>query len=119
MKKIVFLFVCNLIITSPVVAEESLRDRFGGVTDEPTGRGVEAFAQFIENIYNFAFGLAIVCSAFLLTYGAYKMITSAGDPERLMEAREIVTNAILGVLMIGLGIGILHLLATMLGVPVN
>lgn len=115
----IFTFLNNLVLSPVRASNESLRERFDDVTKTSGGEGEEAFIELVENIYNFAFPLAVFVSFVLLVYGAYKLITSGGDPDRLNEAREIITNAILGVLMIGLGIGVLYVIARGLGVPTS
>ncbi len=115
----IFVFLNNLLFLKPVYGQ-SLERTFDDIIDnQGSSTGTGAFSDLMGRIYDFAFPLAIVCAMALLTLGAYKMITSAGDPERLKEAKEVITNAILGLLMIGLGIGVLYLLADILDVPTD
>jgi putative flippase GtrA len=112
--------ILNSWIANPVHAQ-SLRDRFDDVFTDTngTGSGNEVFAEFVKNIYAFALPLAITISILLLVFGAFKLITSAGDPDKLSEAKEIITNAIMGVIMIGIGIAVLLIIAQQIGVPLN
>ncbi|GEM_PF-4074867 len=112
----IFVFINNLIL-SPVYGQEDLQERFQDIRDADLENG--EISDFVGLVYDFAMPLAVFCAFVLLGYGAFKLIMSTGDPEKLNEAREIITNAILGVLMIGLGIGLLYFLAEALEIPAS
>ena len=115
----IFEFLNNL-VASPVHAN-SLRDRFGDVFTDNGGAsgGSDVFADFVARFYAFALPLSITVAILLLVFGAFKLITSAGDPDRLNEAKEIITNAIMGVIMIGIGIAVLIIIVQQIGVPLD
>lgn len=69
----------------------------------------------ISSIYEFAIPLSIMGLVALTAFSAFKMISSQGDPEALAEAKEIITNAVLGFTMIILSVALLTLLADVLG----
>ncbi len=95
---------------------QRLEDRLSDVMRSGGGEGDGAFEDFVQAFVNFAVPLGIFCAFVLLAYAAFVMITSAGNPEKLSEAREVATNAVIGALMIALGVIILSILEDQLGV---
>jgi hypothetical protein len=59
-----------------------------------------------------ALGAAIggVVAIGLVALGAGTILTSAGEPEKLMEGREMITNALMGLAMIVLSVFVLEFL---------
>ncbi len=114
---ILLLFVFfNVLFLESVYAqrlEERLNTVLGGGGD--TGEG--AMSSFITDFLNFAVPLGVFVAFVLLAYAAFVMITSAGDPEKLKDAREIATNAVIGAVMIAMGVIVLSILATQLHIP--
>lgn len=82
---------------------------FSGVTDEDT---------FTEKIIEIAVPLSIGCAVILLVYGGYMMMSSQGNPDKLQEARSIVTNAVIGLLVILLSVSILLIISNGLGLNI-
>ncbi len=111
---ILFVFL-NAFFVERVYAR--LEDRLGNVTGSGQGTGEDAVADFINSFLDFAVPLGVFAAFVLLGYAAFVMITSAGNPEKLKDAREIITNAIVGVVMIAMGVIILSLLAGRLDIP--
>lgn len=87
-----------------------LGDKFGELTDtiETTGgTGNEAISNFVNKFISFAIPLGVVAAVGLLSFAGYTMMVSQGNPEKLKEAKEIVTNAITGFAIIALSVVIL------------
>lgn len=61
-------------------------------------------------------GLALF--AYLLM-GGIKYITSGGDEKAVMEARKIITNAIIGMLIVFVAFWIVRILETILGIEIT
>ncbi|NMC36590.1 hypothetical protein GYA49_06110 [Candidatus Beckwithbacteria bacterium] len=55
---------------------------------------------FIAWVFKFAIGLAGGIAFLLIGLGSFLMITSAGDPEKLKQAKEIIVSAIAGLFFI-------------------
>ncbi|HNZ70491.1 MAG TPA: hypothetical protein PKJ86_00575 [Candidatus Dojkabacteria bacterium] len=86
-----------------------LGDKFGELTEsiESTGTGNEAISEVVNKFISFAIPLGVVAAVGLLTYAGYIMMASQGNPEKLKEAKDIVTNAITGFAIIALSVVIL------------
>lgn len=69
------------------------------------------FASVINSIVSFAVPLSIFCAGLLLSFAAFKMISSKGDPEALKDAREQIGNAVTGLIFILLSGAILTLIS--------
>ncbi len=61
--------------------------------------------------------LGVLAALLLLSYAGFQMITSQGNPEKLNEAREVVTNAVIGFALIALSVAILLLIRNTLNIP--
>jgi len=91
------------------VYADALTDRLNDLqtsSDAPT---------FVDNLYRFAMPIAVLSLVLLGLYAGIVMLTSEGNPEKLNEAREILTNAVIGFVMIALAVALLRLLSNVLG----
>ena len=82
-----------------------------GVTIPGTGcqAGMDIdLPEYIGCIYAFATYLAVGLAILMIFWGGYKYITSAGNPDALGEAKEIIWGAIIGLLVLALGALILY-----------
>ena len=52
------------------------------------------------NMSNFIFGITGSLMLMFIAYGGYKLFTSVGNPEGIMEGRKILTAAFIGVILI-------------------
>jgi hypothetical protein len=66
----------------------------------------------IQAIVNIALPLAVAAALVLLIVAGYQMISSQGNPEKLNGAKEMATNAIIGLVFILLSVGILVLVGS-------
>lgn len=80
----------------------------GGIFDISGGN---AIGDLVTNIVNIALPLAAIATLVLLTVAGYQLITSQGNPDKLKEAKEMITNAIIGLVFILLSISILVLIS--------
>lgn len=74
--------------------------------------------DLVSNIVEIAIPLAIACAVLLLIYGGYMLMSSQGNPDKLQEARSVITNAIIGLLVILLSTAILVILSNTLGLDI-
>lgn len=73
---------------------------------------------FVKKVLPFAMGLGGGIAFLLMLFGALQIMTSAGNPEKLNAGKELVTSAIVGLLLIIFSIFLLRLIGTdILGVP--
>lgn len=64
--------------------------------------------SFINTIANLGVGIGGVLAVGLLAYGGFTILTSSGDPEKLMQGREIITNALMGLALVILAVVVLQ-----------
>ena len=109
-----FLFLNSFFVSK--VHAESLQGKFGELVGTTAGGG---FEDFVKAFVQFAVPLGVFCALVLLGFAAFAMITSAGNPDKLKDAREIATNAVIGAIMVGMGVIVLSLLDARLGLNIN
>jgi hypothetical protein len=111
LKPIYTLIVMLFNLATPIYAfADVLGDRLSDLeqtTDEKT---------FLEYIYQLAIPLAVFSLVGLSIYAGFLMVTSQGNPEKLQEAKETITNAVLGFAMVALSIALLALLGGILNI---
>ncbi len=78
--------------------------------------GTSDTGGIIDTIISFAIPLSGVCVFILLAFATFKLMTSRGDPEKLKEARDQITNAIIGFIFILLSVTILVLLGNIFNI---
>ena len=94
--------------------EERLRDLESGRRIDTIG-GDDGL---ISTITNLAVPIAILCLIVLVVYAGYMLISSQGNPDKLKEGKEVLTNAIVGFLVIVLSVVILLLISNTLGLDI-
>jgi hypothetical protein len=67
-------------------------------------------SQYLANLYTWAIGIAVFGASLMIIYAGYKYTTSGGNPSAIGEAKEIIQNALLGLLLLLLSYTILHFL---------
>ena len=68
-------------------------------TFDPEGKGIQTY---VANFYNWSIGAGVGLSILMLIFAGYTMITSAGIPERIGFAKEIIVGSLTGLaLLIG------------------
>lgn len=93
------------------VYADVLSDRIDDVIDSKND------SDLVSSILRLSVPLAITALIALFVYATYQMLTSQGNPDKLNEARETITNAILGFLLIALSVAILVLIQNVLQIP--
>ena len=69
-------------------------------------------------VTDIAIPLSVICVVLLLIYGGYMLMSSKGDPDKLQEAKQVITNAIIGFVVILLCVAILILISNTLGLGI-
>jgi hypothetical protein len=113
MKKIVYTALISLAST-PVYADalgDIVTGQLNNVSNQQTLPGL------VNALVSLSIPLGVLGTVGLLTYAGYIMITSQGNPEKLGDAREIVTNAIIGFALVALSVAILLLIQNTLNIP--
>lgn len=60
----------------------------------------EVMRSYITPLLGSLIGLASVAVVFFLTYGGIRYMTSRGDPEKLQDAKKILKNALIGLVLV-------------------
>ena len=66
----------------------------------------------VNSLINIALPLAGFCAIVLFVIAGYQMITSQGNPDKLKEAKDMITNAVIGLVFILLSVSILVLISS-------
>ena len=73
---------------------------------------------FIQTLLNLAFGVAGGIAFLLMLFGAFQVMTSSGNPEKMKAGSELITSALAGLLFIVFTIFILKLIGvSILDIP--
>ena len=75
--------------------------------------------ELVSNIMAFAVPLSVVCVVVLVVYAGYLLMSSQGNPDKLQEGKEVITNAIIGFAIVLLSVAILFLLSNTLGIDIS
>jgi len=95
----------------------------GGVSSEAglfsNVSGGGAIGGLVTSILNIALPLAGTAAVLLLVVAGYNMITSQGNPDKLRDAKEMITNAIIGLVFILLSVAILLLISNVFNLGIE
>lgn len=79
----------------PSISDYGLKD----ITEVKVGQSTE-LKSLIANVINIALGfLGVIAVAFII-YGGFKWMTAAGNEEQVTDARKLITQAVIGLVVI-------------------
>ena len=73
---------------------------------------------FITWLLKWAFGLGGGIALIIMIFGAFQIITSAGDPDKLKAGKEIIGAAVAGLLLIILAVFLLQFIIGAFELPI-
>lgn len=79
------------------------------------GQGSEGISNFLTALVNLAFVIAAVIFVILLLWGALEWMLSGGEKEKVEGARNRLTHAFVGLLILAVAFAILQLLGQFTG----
>lgn len=79
----------------PIGAQESITV----CTSDDTSLSCNGLAEYIIAIYRWVIGIAAVLAVLALTWSGVQWMTSGGDSGKIQEARKVMINAIIGLLL--------------------
>ena len=85
----------------------------GGIRELEGGSDIDQF-KFVDSIVDIAVPVAGLCLVVLVVYSGYMLISSQGNPDKLREGKEVLTNAIIGFFIVILSVVILLLISNSL-----
>lgn len=113
-----FLEKLNSIFVQKAFAS-SLGSKIGSeIGDKVNFQDINDQDALVTTIIEISIPLGVACAVILLVYGGYIMMSSQGNPDKLQEARSVVTNAIVGLLVILLSVSILLIISNSLGLNI-
>lgn len=92
---------------------------FGGNVDVNTAPPLSCIFIVIQNVVNAAMALAAAVAVIFIIYASFQYVTSAGDKEKVDNARKRITFAIIGLLVIFFAFAIVNLISTFTGVTTS
>lgn len=81
--------------------------------------GDDPLADIVSTLLNFALPLSGLCVFLLVAFASYKLMMSKGDPDKLRDAKDQITNAVIGFVFVILSAVILLLLGNILNININ
>ena len=76
-----------------------------GVTDQLSGSnisastGVDGFKKYIQGIFTFGIGLCAALAVIMIIYGGFMYVVNSGNEGKIKEGRDIIYNAVEGLVM--------------------
>lgn len=98
------------------VYAQSLGERFDDFT-KPVSEvdGSDPVGPYVGKIVKIAAPIAVISCFILLVYGGYLLSSSSGNPDKIQEAKSIMTNAVIGLLVVLLSVVILLIISNTIG----
>lgn len=87
-----------------------------GHIDTPPGIGTYTISTLLSTAVTILFIVAIVLTLFFLIYAGIDMITAGGEKQKVVNARNKLTFAVVGLIIVFLSYFIVNLIGTILGV---
>ncbi len=106
-----------MIINSSKIYASSLSDTLNSGSSSLTNS--TDISSFVTALLNLAIPLSVVCVVVLLVFAGYQLMTSAGNPDKLKESKEVITNAIIGFLVVLMSVAILLLISNIFDLPIS
>lgn len=66
----------------------------GGVVDGTL------FGRYVNSFYIYFAGVAGILAVIMIMYGGFHYITSLGNPQRMNQGKEIISNALIGIILV-------------------
>ena len=107
----------NIFLTQKVSAQ-SLGSSLGGELDKLEDGTVSDESSFVGMIVRIAVPLGVISVVLLVVYAGYLLMSSQGNPDKLKEGKDIITNAIIGFVVVLLSVAILILISNTLGLDI-
>ncbi|MFC1663533.1 hypothetical protein ACFL0A_00140 [Patescibacteria group bacterium] len=94
------LFFLNVSPVKALKAEVDWPELPGGVKIEEGGQISATLPSLIEYLFNFALMIGGLAAFFMLILGGFRYLTSTGNPTATSDAKDRITSAILGLLLL-------------------
>jgi hypothetical protein len=96
-----------------------LPNAIGGGNNPDYTQGGSALGSIISGLVGALFIAGFLLSFIYLIMGGYKWTTSSGDKTKLEAARDEITNAIIGIIVVGSAYALTTIVAQFFGLELN
>jgi hypothetical protein len=96
------------------IGNEAINQGLFGAENAQTADG--GFGLWLGNLMKVVMVLGAVACLALIIWGAIAWITAGGDKNKVEEARNRITTAIIGLIVLGASVALFNLLASFLGI---
>ncbi len=79
------------------------------------GFGSQGISKFLNNLISLIYIIAAVVFIFMIIWGALEWILSGGDKEKVGNAQKRLTNALIGMVLLGVAFAIIKVVGTFTG----
>ncbi len=100
------------------VNAESLGSSLGDELDKIEEGAVTDEKDLVKTIVSIAVPLGVISVVLLVVYAGYLLTSSQGNPDKIKEGKDIITNAIIGFVVVLLSVAILILISNTLGLGI-
>lgn len=108
---IILSFLYIILFPSTILAGSIVNTGLGPINGDP--------AQLVNDVLRIAIGAAGGVAFLLIIYGGFKLAFSSGDPKAIQDAREVITSAIVGLVIVVMSVFLLRLIGIdILGLPI-
>lgn len=108
--------ILNYLLLATLVSGSYLGFAKAAITWPNTGLNIPIIAN---TVINWFFGLAGVLFLIMFVYGGIKYMTSAGNEESSQEAKKLLLNAVIGLVVIGVAYAVSTYVTTIIGAQYN
>lgn len=116
MKKIFFtIFSLILSAKTAFAIGEGGTGSSGSSLPNPLGEGTTIF-KLLDRLIYYMYVLAIPVVTILILYGAFQILTAAGDSKKVTEGKETIKWAIIGFVIVLIASGVPYIIKEILGV---
>lgn len=88
-----------------------------GLCDKPANSAPQIFDNAVSKIIGALTVLAVLWFIFQFFVAGFKWISAGGDPKKVEDARNRITHAVMGLVIIFVALVIIQLIAELLGIP--
>lgn len=116
---------CCLMVTSVTVFPQVVFAQITGTSIIPEARGIcpnpnsaataigcvpYQLSDFIDFLIKFGLGIGGGVALLMMIIGGYEILTNPAGPEEIQEGKKLITNAVIGLLLMLFSISILHII---------
>ena len=105
-----FFVTLNFLFVTKTVFADTVDTALGKIDTDP--------AKLVNTILTIAIGIGGGIAFLMIVFGGFRLVFSQGDPKAVQEARETITSAIIGLILIVFSVFLLNLIGVdILGLP--